>query len=84
MQNPKDKKIISRYFSIIIIMATVGIAILGKALFTMVFERSYWETVMNRSIESGVEIPARRGNIPTSCLQLKSGSISITALSTIS
>ncbi len=63
MQNPQDKKIISRYFSIIIIMVAVGIAILGKALFTMVFERNYWEVVMNRSIESGVEIPARRGNI---------------------
>ncbi|MBO5664478.1 MAG: hypothetical protein J6R95_06845, partial [Bacteroidales bacterium] len=63
MQNPKDKKIISRYFSIIIIMVAVGVAILGKALFTMVFERNYWETVRNRSMVSGIEIPARRGNI---------------------
>lgn len=75
MQNPKDKKIISRYFSIIIIMAAVGIAILGKALFTMVFERSYWETVRNRSMVSGIEIPARRGNILSDDGQLLASSV---------
>ena len=42
MQHPKDKKIISRYFSIIIIMAMVGTAILVKAMSVMVFERNYW------------------------------------------
>ena len=63
MQNPKDKKIISRYFSIIIFMAVVGIAILAKATFIVVFERSYWEQVRNRSIVDSVSIQARRGNI---------------------
>ena len=75
MQNPKDKKIISRYFSIIIIMVAVGIAILGKALFTMVFERNYWETVRNRSMVSGIEIPARRGNILSDDGQLLASSV---------
>ena len=75
MQNPKDKKIISRYFSIIIIMVAVGVAILGKALFTMVFERNYWETVRNRSMVSGIEIPARRGNILSDDGQLLASSV---------
>ena len=42
MQQPIDKKIISRYFTIIICMVALGIAILVKTLFVMIFERSYW------------------------------------------
>ena len=63
MQKPEDKKIITRYFSIIIFMAALGVAILGKALFIMVFERSYWEEVRNRSIVDSLVIEPRRGNI---------------------
>ena len=63
MQKPEDKKIISRYFSIIILMAALGVAILGKALFIMVFERGYWEQVRNRSIVDSLVIEPRRGNI---------------------
>ena len=63
MQKPEDKKIITRYFSIIIFMAALGVAILGKALFIMVFERGYWEEVRNRSIVDSLVIEPRRGNI---------------------
>ena len=63
MQKPEDKKIITRYFSIIIFMAALGVAILGKALFIMVFERGYWEVVRNRSIVDSLVIEPRRGNI---------------------
>lgn len=63
MQRPKDKKIITRYFSIIIIMAVVGLAILLKALSIMVFERNYWREVANRSVVDSVSIPPKRGNI---------------------
>jgi hypothetical protein len=45
MQGPKDRKIISRYFSIIVMMAVVGISILLKALYVMVFEHNYWQVV---------------------------------------
>ena len=62
MQNPKDKKIISRYFSIIILMAVVGIIILIKAVSVMVFERSYWREVAERAVKDIVIAP-RRGNI---------------------
>ena len=63
MQNPKDKKIISRYFSIIIFMAIVGIAILFKATSIMVFERNYWREVAGRLVIDSVTIPPKRGNI---------------------
>lgn len=63
MQNPKDKKIISRYFSIIIFMAIVGIAILFKATSIMVFERNYWREVAGRLVVDSVTIPPKRGNI---------------------
>ena len=63
MQDPKDKKIISRYFTIIILMGVVGIIILLKAMLVMVFERSYWKEVASRSIVDSVAIAPRRGNI---------------------
>ena len=63
MQGPKDKKIISRYFTIIILMAVVGIVILIKAMSIMVFERSYWKEVASRSIVDSIAIAPRRGNI---------------------
>ena len=63
MQKPEDKKIITRYFSIIIVMAALGVSILGKALYIMVFERGYWEEVRSRSIVDSLVIEPRRGNI---------------------
>ena len=63
MQDPKDKKIISRYFTIIILMAMVGLAILVKAMLIMVFERGYWREVSNTLVVDSVSIPPRRGNI---------------------
>ena len=63
MQDPKDKKIISRYFTIIIFMGVMGIGILLKAMSVMVFERSYWKEVASRSIVDSVAIAPRRGNI---------------------
>ena len=63
MQNPKDKKIISRYFTIIILLAVVGIVVLMKALSVMVFERNYWREVSERAVVDSILIPARRGNI---------------------
>ena len=63
MQDPKDKKIISRYFTIIILMAVVGIIILLKAMSVMVFERNYWKEVASHYIVDSVAIAPRRGNI---------------------
>lgn len=75
MQNPKDKKIISRYFSVIILMAIVGIAILFKALSIMVFERAYWRDVANRSVVDSIPIAPKRGNILSDDGQLMASSV---------
>ena len=75
MQNPKDKKIISRYFSIIILMAALGLAILTKAMSIMVFERNYWREVANRSVIDSISIPPRRGNILSDDGQLMASSV---------
>ncbi len=75
MQNPKDKKIISRYFTIIILLAVVGLIILLKAMSVMVFERSYWKEVANRAVVDSVLIPARRGNILSDDGQLMATSV---------
>ena len=63
MQDPKDRKIVSRYFTIIILMAVVGIAVLFKAMSVMVFERSYWREVGSRFVKDSVVILPKRGNI---------------------
>jgi cell division protein FtsI (penicillin-binding protein 3) len=75
MQNPKDKKIISRYFTIIILMVALGLAILAKAMSIMVFERSYWLEVANRSVVDSIAIPPRRGNILSDDGQLMASSV---------
>lgn len=75
MQNPKDGKIISRYFSIIILMAVVGIVVLMKALSVMIFERSYWREVSDRAVVDSIKIPARRGNILSDDGQLMASSV---------
>lgn len=63
MQKPKDKKIISRYFTIIIFMALIGILILLKAMSVMIFERNYWKEVAERAVVDSVMIHPKRGNI---------------------
>ena len=75
MQHPKDKKIISRYFTIIICMAALGIAILVKALSVMIFERSYWQTVAGRSVVDSIPIAPRRGDILSDDGQLMASSM---------
>lgn len=75
MQKPKDKKIISRYFSIIILMAAVGLAILFKAMWVMVLERNYWREVSSSLVVDNVVIPAKRGNIVSDDGQLMASSV---------
>ena len=75
MQNPIDKKVVSRYFSVIIFMAAVGILILFKAMWVMVFERNYWGDVASRSVTDSIPIPPRRGNILSDDGQLMASSM---------
>lgn len=75
MQDSKDKKIVSRYFTVIILMAIVGIAILFKAMSVMIFERNYWREVASRSVVDSVIISPKRGNILSDDGQLMASSV---------
>ena len=75
MQHPKDKKIISRYFSIIIVMAVVGVAILVKAMSVMVFERNYWREVAENYVVDSIAVAPKRGNILSDDGQLMASSV---------
>lgn len=75
MKNPKDKKIISRYFTIIVFMAVLGLAILFKAFSVMVFERDYWREVAGAHVEDSVVIPPQRGNILSDDGQLMASTV---------
>ena len=75
MQGPKDKKIISRYFTIIILMAAIGICILLKALYVMVFEHNYWHVVSSRYVVDSVAVAPRRGNILSDNGELMASSV---------
>ena len=75
MQNKKDKKVISRYFTVIILLTIVGIAILFKAMSIMVFERNYWREVYNRSVGDSVVVKPKRGNIMSDDGQLMASSV---------
>ena len=75
MQKNKDGKIISRYFTIIILLAVVGVVVLMKAMSVMVFERNYWREVSDRAVVDSILVPARRGNILSDDGQLMASSV---------
>ena len=75
--NFDKKRTIPRYSAIIIILATVGAAIVGKAGYEMYFRSGYWETVRERMAAEQRDIPAARGNIYSADGQLMVGSMPI-------
>jgi len=64
-----------RYFVFAIVMALIGVAILGKAMFTMTVKRGYWEKVASRQKRDSVSVRPVRGNILSCDGQLMASSI---------
>ena len=56
-------------------MAVVGISILLKALYVMVFEHSYWQVVSSRYLVDSVVVEPRRGNILSDNGELMASSV---------
>ena len=52
-----------RYSFVGILLALLGLCIVGTALYEMTAKASYWETVRDRLATSQTDIPARRGDI---------------------
>ncbi len=57
------KKIMTRYFFVVLIMGLAGAAIIVKAAMTMFAERQYWQDVADRFVKENVTVKANRGNI---------------------
>lgn len=70
-----DFNIMRRFFTIIIIMAFIGIAIIVKAAIIMFGERQYWKDVSERFIKENVIVKPNRGNIISSDGQLMASSL---------
>ena len=58
-----NKQVMPRYTIISVVFALFGVAILGKAGYTMTVKRDYWLKVGQRTQRSGKELPPKRGNI---------------------
>ena len=72
---PIHKKIMLRYYFIILIMVLVGVAIVFKAGVIMFAERQYWKDVADRFIKENVTVRPNRGNIISSDGQLMASSL---------
>ena len=57
------KKVMQRYAFVASILMILGIAILGKALYIMTVQKSYWMAVSERFVKENQEVLPTRGNI---------------------
>lgn len=57
------KKIMPRFFVVIVLMSLGGLYILGNAAYLMFVESGYWSVVSDKFITDDVALPAKRGNI---------------------
>ncbi len=61
--NFDSKKIMPRFFVVIVLMSLGGVYILGNAAYLMLVESDYWTTVSRKFVKENVPVPAKRGNI---------------------
>ena len=61
--NFDNKKIMPRFFVVIVLMSLGGLYILGNAAYLMFVESEYWTQVSRKLVKENVPIPAKRGNI---------------------
>jgi len=64
-----------RYFAITVVLTLVGIAILGKALYIMTAQKSYWAKVQEQLKHDSIPVKPNRGNILSCDGQLMASSI---------
>ncbi|MCR5575191.1 MAG: transpeptidase family protein [Bacteroidaceae bacterium] len=57
------KSIMTRFFLIVVLFATIGICIVVKAAIIMFKERGYWNEVADRFVKENVMVDPNRGNI---------------------
>ena len=57
------KSIMTRFFLIVVLFATIGVCIVVKAAIIMFKERGYWNEVADRFVKENVLVDPNRGNI---------------------
>lgn len=73
--NFENKKIMPRYFVVIVLMSLGGLYILGNAAYLMLAESDYWTQVSRKLVKENVPIPAKRGNILSADGQIMASSL---------
>ena len=73
--NFDSKKIMPRFFVVIVLMSLGGLYILGNAAYLMFMESEYWEEVSRKLVKENVPIPAKRGNILSADGQIMASSL---------
>lgn len=73
--NFENKKIMPRFFVVIVLMGLVGLYILGNAAYLMFVQSGYWSAVSQTLVENNVPIPAKRGNILSADGQLMASTL---------
>lgn len=69
------RRIMTRYFFVVVLLGFLGLAIIVKAALTMFMERDYWAEVADRFVAENVQVPANRGNILSSDGKLMASSL---------
>ena len=73
--NFENKKIMPRYFVVIVLMSLGGLYVLGNAAYLMLAEKDYWTKVSQKLVTENVPIPAKRGNILSADGQIMASSL---------
>ena len=71
----KSDKVLPRYMVVAIVLTFLGVAVLGKAFYTMTAKKQYWTEVADRLKRDSVSVKPTRGNILSSDGQLMATSI---------
>ena len=70
-----QRKVMPRYFAIIIVLTVLGFAIIGKAAYIMTAQKDYWMKVQQRLKHDSIPVEPIRGNILSCDGQLMASSI---------
>ncbi|MBR1394960.1 MAG: transpeptidase family protein [Prevotella sp.] len=75
MSKFNTRKVMPRYFAIIIVLTLLGVAIVGKAFYIMTAQKDYWLRVQDQLKHDSIPVKPSRGNILSCDGQLMASSI---------
>ena len=75
MSKFQKTKVMQRYMGVVIILTLIGLAVLGKAGYTMTVKKDYWTQVADRLKSDSDSVRPNRGNIFSGDGQLLASSI---------